>query len=118
MNTVALVSVLQYWKADIKQSLEKDITRGIIAPVPVSTPVTWCAPMVVTAKKDGSPHRTIDLHHLNLRSLRETHHVLPPFQLATQVPPNTFKSVIDATDGYHGIKLDPDSQHLTTFIRE
>ena len=42
----------------------------------------------------------------------------PPFQLASQVLTNTFKSVIDATDGYHGIKLYSDSQHLTTFITE
>jgi len=41
-------------------------------------------------------------------------HCPSPFQLACQVPPNTF----DAVDGYHAIPLDDESQHFTTFITE
>ena len=112
------IPVPHHWKDAVKQSLDRDVARGIIAPVPIGTPVTWCAPMVVTPKKDGSPRRTVDLQRLNSFSIRETHHVQPPFQLSAQIPSNSFKSVIDATDGYHGIPLHEDSQHLTTFITE
>ena len=48
--------------------------------------------------------------------MRETHHGESPMQLASQVPPNTKKTVLDATDGYHAIKLDSQSQKLTSFI--
>ena len=42
----------------------------------------------------------------------------PPFQLASQIPANTKKTVIDAVDGYHAVPLDRESQPLTTFITE
>jgi hypothetical protein len=107
-----------HWKKEVKADLNRDVERGIIAPVKIGTPVTWCSPMVVTTKKDGRPRRTIDLQHLNSQCHRETHHCPSPFQLACQVPPNTMKTVLDAVDGYHAIKLDEESQHLTTFITE
>ena len=74
--------------------------------------------MVVATKKDGRPRRTVDLQRLNAQSLRETHHCQSPFQLASQVPSNTYKTVIDAVDGYHAVPLDEESQQLTTFITE
>ena len=40
------------------------------------------------------------------------------FQVATQIPPNTYKTVLDAVDGFHAVELDTDSQPLTTFITE
>ena len=70
----------------------------------------------ITTKKDGSPRRTIDLQKLNAQALRETHHCQSPFDLASQVPKNRYKTVIDAVDGYHAIPLDKESQLLTTFI--
>ena len=78
-----------YRKAEVKKSLYRDVERGIIAPVAIGTPVTWCSPMVVVSKPDRTPRRTIDFQHLNAQSLRETHHTSSPFQLASQIPPNT-----------------------------
>ena len=54
-----------HWKKEVKESLDRDVERGIIAPVPIGTPVEWCSPMVVTAKKNGKPRRTIDLQCSN-----------------------------------------------------
>ena len=67
---------------------------------------------------NGSPTSTIELQKLNSQSLRETHHCQSPFQLASQVPSNTYKTVIDAVDGYHSIPWDKESQKLTTLITE
>ena len=72
--------------------------------------------MVVTAKGDGNPRRVVDYQNLNKQCLRETHHCESPFQLASQVPSHTKKTVLDATDGYHAIKLDEESKKLTTFL--
>ena len=74
--------------------------------------------MVVVTNKGGTPRRTVDFQHLNSQSQRETHHCQPPFQLVSQIPSNTKKTVVDAVDGYHAIKLDTESQALTTFITE
>lgn len=38
--------------------------------------------------------------------------------MACQVPPNSYKTVLDAVDGYHAIALDKESQPLTTIITE
>ena len=102
----------------MKESLDRDVERGIIAPVLIGTPVEWCSPMVVTAKKNGKPSRTIDLQHLNSQCSRETHHCQSPFIAACQAPPNTKKTILDAMDGYHAIELDAESQPLATFITE
>ena len=74
--------------------------------------------MVITAKKNGKPRRTVDYQHLNSQCKQETHHTSSPFQLSLQVPPNTKKTVLDAVDCYHSIPLDEESQPLMTFITE
>ena len=74
-----------HWKKEPKESLDRDVERGIIAPVLIGTPVEWCRPMVVIAKKTGKPRRTIDLQHLNSQCSRETHHCQSPFLAACQV---------------------------------
>ena len=63
-----------HWKAEVKENLGRDVERGIIAPVSIRTPVEWCSPMVVTAKKNGKPRRTTDLQNLSSQCRRETHH--------------------------------------------
>ena len=112
------IPVPYHWKDTIKEGLDRDVERGIIKKVDIGTPVEWCSPMVIVTKKDGTPRRTIDLQKLNEQSMRETHHCSSPFQLASQVPRDTYKTVIDAVDGFHAIPLDEESQKLTVFITE
>jgi len=49
-----------YLKEAVKNSLENDVHRGIIAPVPIGTPVEWCTTIVITPKKNGKIRQTID----------------------------------------------------------
>ena len=106
-----------HWKEEIKANIDRDVANGVIEPVPIGEPVTWCSPMVVTTRKGSTkPRRTVDLQKLNAQCLRETHHCQSPFKLACQIPANTKKTVFDATDGYHSIELDDESKPLTTFI--
>ena len=100
-----------HWKKIIKESLDHDVQQSTITPVPIGTPVKWCSPMVVTSK-------TAILHHLNTQCLCGAHHTLSPFQAASSIPPNTWKTILDAVDGYHTITLNRDSQPLITFITE
>ena len=105
-----------HWQDEIYADLEQDVNLGVIEPVPVGTPVTWCHRMVVVPKKSGKPRRTVDLQPLNKYATRETHHTETPFHQARAVPPYTLKSTFDAWNGYHSIPLHNDDKHLTTFI--
>ena len=105
-------------KSLTKALLDRDVRRGILKPVDVNTPVVWCAPMVITLKPDGTIRRTIDYQHLNSQCLRQTHYTDSPFCLASQIPPNTKKTVIDAVDGFHSVEVDEESQPLLIFITE
>ena len=53
---------------------------------------------------------------LNEASIRQSHPQLPPYQKAMLVPENTYKTVTDAWEGFHGIPLEHNSKKLTQFI--
>ena len=110
----ALVPI--HWQDRVFQDLERDVKLGVLEKVSPNTPVTWCSRMVVAAKSDGSPRRTVDLQPLNRHSVRQTHHVPSPFHLADRVPQNTKKTVTDAWNGYHSVPIRKEDRHLTTFI--
>ena len=112
------IPVPHHWKDKVKADLDRDVQLGIIEPVPPGTPTIWCSRMVVVAKKDGSPRRTVDLQKLNAATYRATHHTASPFNLASSVPGNTRKTVLDAWNAYHLIPLDPAAKDATTFITE
>ena len=95
-----------------------NVKRGIITPIPIGTLTDLCSIIVITAKKNGKPKRTVDSQHLNSHNEQETHHTSSPFQQVLQAPPNTKKTVLDAVDGYHSIPLDEESQPLITSIME
>ena len=114
----SFIPVPHHWKDEVKARLDDHVARGIIAPVPVGTPVNWCSQMIVARKKDGRPRIVVDFQHLNRQTLRESHPSDSPFNLASRIKPNTKKTVIDAVDGYHAVQLDEESQLLTTFITE
>ena len=105
-----------HWQEEVYAGLDRDIRLGVIEPVPVGTPVTWCHRMVVVPKKSGKPRRTVNLQALNRYAIRETHHTESPYHQARSIPPNTYKTVTDAFDGYHTIPLDDKDKHFTTFI--
>lgn len=105
-----------HWQEEVKAGLDQDVKLGVIEPVPIGDPVTWCHRMVVIPKKNGNPRRTVDFQPLNTHATRETHHTVSPFHQARSVPANTKKTVLDAWNGYHSVPLHEDDRHLTTFI--
>ena len=52
-------------KARVKADLDRDVRLGILEKVGINLPVKWLSRMLVTMKKDGSPHRNIDYKKLN-----------------------------------------------------
>ena len=55
------VPIPMHWMKEVKEQLDKDVRLGVLEPVPVGEPVTWCSRMIVCPKKDGKPRRTVDL---------------------------------------------------------
>ena len=110
------VPVPLHWQADVKKGLDQDVMLAVLEPVPVGEPVTWRHRMIVCAKKNGQPLRTVDFQALNLHATRETHHTQSPFHQAHSIPSHKRKTVFDCSNGYHSVPLHPDDCHLTTFI--
>ena len=110
------VPVPLHWQDEVKSGLDQDVCLGVIEPVPIGEPVTWCHRMVVCAKKNGTPRRTVDFQALNTHAVRETHHTQSPFHQARSVPHGMKKTVFDAWNGYHSVPIIEEDRHLTTFI--
>lgn len=111
------IPVPHYWKKKVKEELDRDVALGVIEPVPVVTPTTWCSRMVVAPKKDGSPKQMVDLQKLNDAIMRETHHTLSPFNQVSMIPAHTRKTVLDAWNGYHSLLLSPAARNRYRYCR-
>ena len=72
-----------HWKDQVKNDIDQDVRLGIIEEVPQGVPTTWCTRMVVQAKKNGKPRRTVDLQQLKQATLRETHYTPTPFDIVS-----------------------------------
>ena len=110
------VPVAVHWQEEVKAGLYRDVRLGVLEPVPMGEPVTWCHRMVVCSKKNCKPRHTVHLQALNIHASRETHHTQSPFHQAHSVPPGILKTVCDAWNGYHIVPLHQDNRHLTTFV--
>ena len=49
------IPVPLHWQDDVRAGLDRDVKLGVIEPVPIGEPVTWCHRMVICAKKNGKP---------------------------------------------------------------
>jgi hypothetical protein len=85
-----------HWRSKVKQDIDSDVRMGILDKTPVGEPTTWCAPMVVAAKANGDPGRTVDFQKLNKACVRKTHHMKPPYHLVSSVPKKVNKTTVDA----------------------
>ena len=110
------IPIPYHWEDAVKEDIDRDIRLGILEKVPEGTPVEWCARMVVQPKKNGKPRRTVDLQELKKATRRETHYTPTPFNIVSTTPANTYKTVLDAWNGYHSLPLSEDSKDATTFI--
>ena len=100
----------------VKKQLDDDVARGVLRKVPLGEATDWCHHMVVQIKNDHDPRRVVDFQPLNKYSKREVHYTEPPFSAVSTIPHHTYKSSFDAFNGYHQVRLAPDSIPLTTFI--
>ena len=63
-----------------------------------------------------SPRRVINFQSVNKHTPRQTHHTRSPWAIASSIPANKIKSVLDNWHGYHSVPLHPADRHVTTFL--
>ncbi|XP_014261398.1 uncharacterized protein K02A2.6-like [Cimex lectularius] len=101
-------------KNQVKDALDDMLNKGVIVPVDHST--DWCAPMVVTIKKNGGVRICVDLSHLN-KNVRRQFHPMPRIELQlAELSGAKYFSKLDANHGFWQLNLARDSQDYTTFI--
>ena len=101
----------------LKEEIALLEAQGVIKAV--TEPTEWCAPIVVTPKKDSDDVRLcVDFSKLNKYVLREHYRSCSPAEAVADISDRqcTFFTMFDALKGYHQCPLDETSQLLTTFI--
>ena len=112
------VPIPVHLKDEVKKLLDRDEQIKVCEKVPPGVPSVWLSPMLVTMKKSGKVRRVVDYQAVNRASLRETHHTPTPFQLASSIPPNMVKTLLDAWNGYHALPLTEKASNALMFITE
>ena len=115
------IPVPLHWLDAVKAGLDRDVRLGVLEPVPIGEPVTWCHQhghlcQSFVPNRTAHTRRMIDFQPFNLHATRETHHTQSPFYQARSVPQGKKKTVFDAWNGYHSVPLYPNDRHSTTFI--
>ena len=107
-----------HWTEKVHNDLLRDVAISVLEKVPINTPTTWLSRMVVTAKANGVPRRTVDFQQLNKHMKRQTFPMETPWQLVSKIPGNTLKTVVDNWNGYHSVPLDKKSNKFTAFLTQ
>ena len=105
------------YRDKLKAELDLLQEQGIIAPITV--PIEWCAPIMVTPKKGTDKIRMcVNLCCLNRYVKRERHQSPTPAETVADIAEGKAKvfTKFDNLNGYHQCPLDEESQRLTTFI--
>ena len=99
------------FKEELKPLQEMDI----IAPVGVDETSEWCNSFVLVSKANGKVRLCLDLTWLNQALIRPVHRGLTLNDIWPRLNNMQYMSVIDASSGYHNLKLHKQSSYLTTF---
>ena len=115
VHTPAIIPL--HWQESVKAGLDRDVRLGVLERVPLNTPVQWQSRMVVVAKQDGSPRRTVDYQAVNDCSPRQTHHTSSPWHTVSSIPEGKRKTTFDAWHGFHSLELASENDRsATSFI--
>ena len=101
-------------KDKLKREFENIISQGVIRKVEEHT--DWCSSLAYSTKRDGLIRMCINPQRLNA-AVRRCPHQIPTLE---EINPELAKakvfSKLDAKAGYWSVRLNEDSQLLTTFL--
>ena len=102
-----------HMRYEIKAELDEMVSQGIIHKV--DEPLDWVSSIVYVRKSNGKPRLYLDPKDLN-KDIMRCHHKTPTMEeLSHKLSGAKFFSKLDAKNGYRSVKLDRESQLLTTF---
>ncbi|KAA3670036.1 uncharacterized protein DEA37_0010048, partial [Paragonimus westermani] len=81
----------------------------------VSHPTQWINQLAIVVKKNGSLRLCLDPRELNKVIIPERYSLPSPEEIFARMQGAKYFSFLDATQGFHHIKLDEESSYLTTF---
>ena len=85
-------------------------------PPPPNTPTTWCSRMCIQTKQNGKPRPIIYLQPINKHAYRHTYTGKTPFEIVAEIPTNTYRTLVDAWNGYRSVLIREEYRHFATFI--
>ena len=104
------------WMEPTKRELETMVKQGIIEKVGDEV-AEWCAPMVATAKPDGSIRICTDFTKLNPFVQRPAHPTSTPEAAIGKVKTGSkYFTTMDCLKGYFQVPIVDEHKHYTTFI--
>ena len=87
----------------------------IITPLGVDEMAEWCNSFVLVPKTNGKVRFCLDPARLNQALIRPVHRGPMLNDILPKLNNVKYMSIIDASSGYHNLKLDKKSWYLTTF---
>ncbi len=100
-------------KDKIKAELDSMVKQSVIRPI--DEPTEWVSSLTYVTKKDGTIRVCLDPKHLNQALIRPQHRTRTIEELNHHFAGARYFSKLDAKSGYWSIKLNEESQKLTTF---
>ena len=100
-----------------KEKISTELSRLLKSDIieKVDGPTTWLNPIVVLPKSSGKTGLCLDMWHAN-KAISCERHIIPKIEdILTELHGAKYFSKIDLTEGYHQIKLDQNSRHITNF---
>ena len=87
----------------------------IITPLGIDETMEWCNSFVLVPKANGKVRLCLDPARLNQALIRPVHRSPTLNNILPKLNNVQYMSIIDASSGYHNLKLDKQSSYLTTF---
>jgi hypothetical protein len=97
-----------------KAELDSMLDQGVIQVV--ERPTEWCSGLTIAPKANGKIRMCVDLTMLNKGVAREIYPLPRVNEMLASLAEGNIFSKLDANSGFWQVKLDPESQPLTTFI--
>ena len=91
------------WQEAVLAGLNRDVHLGLLESVPPNTSVTWQSSIILSAKHEGTPLRTIDYLTLNADSPMHVQSTSSPWLLVSSVPNKSRKSRFDVRHCHHSL---------------
>ena len=111
-------SIPKHWQESTEKTLKRLLDDNIIERVPIDEPTDWISPGFFVEKDGGKGLRLFtDFSNLNQWVQRPVHPFPCTQEIIQNIPAGSrVFAKLNATQGYHQIKLDDDSSALTTFL--